>query len=194
MGQYYMPMLTDKNNNKTVYNRDVDGEYTLAKLMEHSWWLNPFVNAICKEVYHNPQRIIWVGDYSDGYNPVDPTPNDIPFDELTKIHSYVWTDESVLRIGVKSTDFTLDDKFLVNHAKKVCLDGNSYYKRCVFDGGWCIHPLPLLTAIGNGFGVGDYHRGTNLPDVGSWANDLISVEDTVPEGYILMPDYCFIED
>ena len=193
MGQYYMSMLTDKNGKKTIYNRTVDREYTPAKLMEHSWWLSSFVNAICNEVYRNPQKIIWVGDYSDSYKADDLTPNGIPFDTLKKIREYVWNDESV-HLRIKSTNFTLNDKFLVNHTKKVCLDGNLYYKRCVFDGGWCIHPLPLLTAIGNGFGGGDYHRGTNLPDVGSWANDLISVEDTVPEGYILMPDYCFIED
>lgn len=193
MGQYYTPMLTKENGERVVYNGYVDGEYTLAKLMEHSWWRNELVNAICEEVYHNPKRIIWVGDYSDGYAPDEPTPNNLSLEEIQEIHNYIFRDETA-EVGVKRTDFTLDNKLLVNHTKKVCLDGNSYYQKCVFDEVWCIHPLPLLTAVGNGFGGGDYHRGTNLSDVGSWANDLISVEDTVPEGYVLVPDYCFIED
>ena len=38
--------------------------------------------------------------------------------------------------------------------------------------GGIIHPLPLLTAIGNGKGGGDY-RGTCLDLVGHWACDKI---------------------
>ena len=37
-----------------------------------------------------------------------------------------------------------------------------------------LHPLPLLTAEGNGRGGGDY-EGTNMKLVGSWARDFIKV-------------------
>jgi hypothetical protein len=55
--------------------------------------------------------------------------------------------------------------------------------------GWCIHPLPLLTCIGNGYGGGDYMRPTPSSDydmVGAWAWDEISIEDDSPlldDGY-----------
>ena len=42
MGQYYYAVI-EINEQKVVYDRKVDGEYTPAKLTEHSWWLNPFV-------------------------------------------------------------------------------------------------------------------------------------------------------
>lgn len=48
--------------------------------------------------------------------------------------------------------------------------------------GWRIHPLPLLTAIGNGLGGGDYY-GINTDDVGTWAWNEISVEDEPPVEY-----------
>jgi hypothetical protein len=43
------------------------------------------------------------------------------------------------------------------------------------------HPLPLLTCEGNGRGGGDY-RGDS-PLIGSWARDIISVEEVKPEGF-----------
>ena len=44
MGQYYRPILGDKYGlNCKVFDRSVDGRYTLAKLLEHSWWQNPAI-------------------------------------------------------------------------------------------------------------------------------------------------------
>ena len=56
-------------------------------------------------------------------------------------------------IGAGLSDKTTEnfEKLSRKNCRVTCLDGNSYYKRCVFDGGWCIHPLPLLTVIGNGY-------------------------------------------
>jgi hypothetical protein len=44
-----------------------------------------------------------------------------------------------------------------------------------------LHPLPLLTVEGNGRGGGDLHDAP--PIVGSWARDVISVEQSVDEGF-----------
>ena len=44
------------------------------------------------------------------------------------------------------------------------------------------HPLPLLVAEGNCRGGGDYN-GINENIVGSWARDVISVENNIQEGY-----------
>lgn len=41
--------------------------------------------------------------------------------------------------------------------------------------GWTVHPLPLLTAEGNGRGGGDYHeQNPDIELVGTWARDSIS--------------------
>jgi hypothetical protein len=40
-----------------------------------------------------------------------------------------------------------------------------------------MHPLPLLTAEGNGRGGGDIEDAP--PVIGSWARDVISVEETL---------------
>lgn len=163
MGQYYRTYLKEESTGKEIIlNRDVDGEYTGAKLMEHSWWRNPFVNAVAKMLYKNPHQIIWVGDYAD----------DCPVIKL------VWNADGE---GVNRSDFMLDDKYLVNHTKKVYLNCNSYKERNDNDG-WIVHPLSLLTAMGNGQGGGDYW-GKNEEKVGEWAMDVVSVEDNIPEDY-----------
>ena len=40
LGQYYMAILGDVYGlNCKVFDRSVNHEYTLAKLMEHAWWV-----------------------------------------------------------------------------------------------------------------------------------------------------------
>lgn len=175
MGQYYRPILTNAKGYEMVYNRYVDGEYTMAKLMEHSWWLNPFVSTICSKLYRNPMKVVWVGDYADDAN----VTNGIERDELVRLCKKAWNGKGS---GVKEKLLYLSHMYLVNHTKKVYIKCSEYEKECTDSYGWCIHPLPLLTAIGNGLGGGDY-RGGNQSDVGAWANDLISVESEYPKEY-----------
>ena len=54
---------------------------------------------------------------------------------------------------------------------------------------WCMHPLSLLTAIGNGYGGGDYRSPTlasTFELVGYWAWDEINITDNIPENYELL--------
>ena len=69
------------------------------------------------------------------------------------------------------------DNYLINHTKKICLlmPKDTY---------WAIHPLPLLTAISNGRGGGDY-RG-DFDKVGEWWGDLIEISNEPPKNYELM--------
>lgn len=46
---------------------------------------------------------------------------------------------------------------------------------------WAVHPLPLLTAEGNGRGGGDFGDENETPLVGRWARDHISVNKTAPQ-------------
>ena len=190
MGQYYRPILGDAYGlNCKVFNRSVDGEYTFAKLMEHSWWQNSFVNAFSEFLYNEPGRVCWVGDYAD-------EPDDFNFPNCSAFYvpSYdeVWGD-TVSAIGVASTDFTLDGKFLLNHDNKQFVDLNDYKANSIDKHGWCIHPLPLLTTVGNDRGGGDFHEGnTGFEFVGSWAWQLISIVDKPPDDFSKI-DIRFIE-
>ena len=173
MGQYYMPILGNKDGlNCKVFDRSVDGEYTLAKLMEHSWWQNPFANSFAK-------RVVWVGDYANN--------DDFNFAINTALHTpnyeEVWGDTVKLHKS-QSVDFTLDDKFLINFDTKQYIDLNEYKAASVDKDGWTIHPLPLLTAVGNDRGSGDFHEGNiGYESVGIWAWNLISIKDKVPKGF-----------
>ena len=180
MGQYFMPILGDSHGlNCKVFDRSVDGEYMLAKLMEHSWWNNPFCNSFANRLYKTKGRVCWVGDYS----------NDVDFNFknnsafYTPCYKEVWSD-GVKTLPSTVTDFTLDHKFLLNHDTKEFVDLDDYKEKSVDDDGWTIHPLPLLTAVGNDRGSGDFHEGNiGYEFVGSWAWHLISISDAPPKSY-----------
>lgn len=167
MGQYYM-VYTKRNGREKVYDRFVDNQYTMAKLMEHSWWRNPFVNTMCYKIHHKPTQVAWVGDYVEK--------------EEFEPYERVWGDDAK-SYGVTEAQVVLDEKYLVNHTKKEYVDCNAYYERSVTKDKWCVHPLPLLTVIGNGRGGGDYRSENGKEFVGTWCNDLISVEEEEPKTY-----------
>ena len=185
LGQYFRPILGDQYGlNCKVFNRSVDGEYTLAKLLEHSWWKNPFVNAFSEFLYNEPSRVIWCGDYGN-------EPEDFCFSNCSAFYvpcyRAIWGDK-VKPIGVSSSDFSLDDKFLINHDTKEYIDLNEYKAASVDKHGWTIHPLPLLTAVGNDRGGGDFHEGnTGYENVGIWAWHLISFADKPPKNFSKFP-------
>lgn len=175
MGQYYNVVIKNKNTIIT-YNREVDGEYTMAKLTEHSWWYNPFVSSITTLLYKNPCKVAWIGDYSKEINPI--------------LFEFAWGDE-VEKHSIHQDEMYLDGKYLVNHTIEAYLDCDKYKARCN-NSDWILHPLPLLTAVGNGLGGGDYY-GINKDQVGGWAWCTISVEDDIPVGYKEL-EYIFRED
>ena len=181
MGQYYRPILGDKYGlDCKVFDRSVDGEYMLAKLMEHAWWLNPFCNSLAENLYNEEGRLCWVGNYAGEEGDFDFNLN---FAFYTPSYKEVWG-ETVILHSSKSTNFTLDNKFLLNHDTKEFIDLNEYKEKSVDDDGWVIHPLPLLTAVGNDRGSGDFHEGNiGYEFVGIWAWHLLSISEKVPRGY-----------
>jgi hypothetical protein len=59
---------------------------------------------------------------------------------------------------------------------------------------WCLSPLPLLTACGNGRGGGDFYKDhIGFSDVGTWAFQLVEYTDHIPKGY-QNAEICFRED
>ena len=177
MGQYYEVLAEDKDGKRTAYNRRVDGHYTMAKLMEHSWWNNDFCCALSKTLVNNPRKIAWVGDYAEE-------------DECKALgfeYAEAWGGEDQdPAVGISSTDFTLDKvKYLVNVTKKLYVDLAKYKESSTEESGRVIHPIPLLTCIGNGRGGGDYSPADGVSDewVGAWAFDAIMLTNDKPECY-----------
>lgn len=155
------------------------------KLMEHSWFGNGLINGVLERIDGRQARIAWVGDYAkeesdfrevEGYTQEvyeklwhrDGEPDglpDLPFPSMPEDHP---------------------DGYVVNHSKGLYIDLAAYHEAAKvrsYGKWWCVHPLPLLTAIGNGRGGGDYFKrnflsgeygdAKNSDVVGSWAMDLI---------------------
>lgn len=156
--------------------------------MEHSWIGNVFMKAISKYIYKNPVQVAWVGDYANDY------PNEVNGEKRgAELWKETWGGAKEQDID-EVDEFDLHKKYLVNHDKKIAIDMDEYISKCEKDG-WCVHPLSLLTACGNGMGGGDFYEGSHGYElVGSWCMDTISFEDELPEGICKMDDIEFWEN
>lgn len=184
MGQYYTAVVENEVVGKVA-------QYTYGmKLMEHSWWRNNHMGAISKMIYKTKSTVCWVGDYA--------SEDEDWCGEEQKDYWYgaAWRyddNKEPILTPENAEGISLDNKFLVNHTQKIYIDCNKYHDEND-RGGWCIHPLSLLTAKGNGRGGGDYHSNyPNFDDVGSWALDEISIEDEKPNEYEEVM-YYFVEE
>lgn len=166
MGQYYKPI--NLKNGQWLCSHDYDSG---LKLMEHSWVGNQFVGTVMKKMIQGEEwhkkPIVWCGDY---YN------EDSEEDYYDKVKD---------KDCIKPDEFLSEKEqlkaILVNHTTKEYV---IYSKMPKDSGEWQINPLPILTALGNGRGGGDYYD--NLPDsdkVGIWARHILSVEFETPEAY-----------
>lgn len=205
MGQYYKPtFLTPTGDIFSLYSRDF---HNGAKLMEHSYIGNSFVNAALVLLMNTPTSIAWMGDYSD--NPYDgPYASKVSRAEFKRIYSIVWADSDVSDVPPSFfkrcrlhdlCPMSTRKKYLVNHTTRESLHMGDYiaenkyaemggWKNGVYDASlishWCVHPLPLLTACGNDRGGGDFHQGgVGYEQVGIWAFDTLEYAGTVPAGY-----------
>lgn len=139
------------------------------KLTEHSYLRNPYVSAveslICPTGQHHKSRIVWAGDYADCEQDGD-------------MNLYLMTgmEPNEEKICRPDTYDVTNYRFIVNHTKNLYVDKGPVVETLKY------HPLPLLTAEGNGRGGGDY-RGNMIELIGSWARDVISVEAQAPDGF-----------
>lgn len=168
MGQYFLPLILGPAGESPEFIRAWMESFDYgsgSKMTEHSYLNNEFVNAL--EFQLSPQgpfwksRLVWAGDYDDA-----------------KLY------ERAVQEGNKKIspprNSAKELRYIVNHTKAAFVD-----KAKLSPGGphgLVFHPLPLLTAQGNGQGGGDY-RGNDAQLVGSWAYDTISVEREMPQGY-----------
>ena len=167
MGQYYKAIILGEEqvNTEEIIRFFLEAFFgSGSKLTEHSYIDNPFVNTfeflLTKEGMFYKSRVVWAGDYADNEKNMDKNLYHIVNDLTDKTFS----------LKVKETK---EYQYIINHTKKQYVDKK---KEKIF------HPLPLLTAEGNGRGGGDY-RGEKENLIGIWARDVISVEKDKPEGY-----------
>ena len=72
----------------------------------------------------------------------------------------------------------------MNHDTKQFVDLDECKAKSEDKDGWVIQPIPLLTAVGNDRGSGDFHDGNvGYEFVGLWAWHLISISDKQPKSY-----------
>ena len=175
MGQYFKAHVSRGDHTYVLSSWDYDCG---AKLTEHSWLGNRFVNAVNTMIEEEPAKVAWVGDYSDE--------RDCPAD----LYQDCWGKEeyklpNTLLVGYKN-HFYDGDKiegygYLVDHDKREYVSLKKY--SCLAQDEDCsvMNPLPLLTAIGNGLGGGDYYKDNlNSNMVGFWANDTIEFNKELP--------------
>jgi hypothetical protein len=160
MGQYYTAILLDKKKEKIVGNILPHDYRSGAKLMEHSWINNSFVQSVESIIYKNPMPVVWAGDYADNEEGIDE-------------NLYCLTEEKTNLKPSKPLSRN-KSRYIINHDAKEYVDKT----KCIDNGGWIIHPLPLLTAEGNGRGGGDFRGDSNL--VGMWSRENISVTEDKP--------------
>ena len=171
MGQYYQPLIEQKGKIKKFSLRDG------VKLMEHSWWGNIDVSSVASILYKKQGRLAWVGDYADDHHWDDPDKPDPKY-----LHKLAWG--SRVAESLPDTSLKLEGKYLVNHSRREYLDLDKYHRKAMQKDGWCVNPLSLLTACGNGQGGGDYWE--EYPDAylgGCWCWDILSIEDEPPKDF-----------
>jgi hypothetical protein len=169
MPQFYYPILlgprpADGEPETICAWVDPDKYGCDMTLMNHAR-SSPFVSAV--ELLLTPQfnaskfRLVWAGDYADNepgletnlYKQREPKDEIIP--EESNMNYY---------------------GFIVNHTKGQFISKERCEKYTN------LHPLPLLTAEGNGCTDGDYPRLHKL--VGYWARDELSVVKQKPKDLV----------
>ena len=168
MGQYYKPVSVEKREH--VYSHDFGCG---LKLMEHSWVGNDFVgiveDLIAEGGAWHGDKIVWAGDYAEN--------------EKNR-QSNLW---DLCKTKIKPEPSKNKYRYVLNMDTKEYVDTKKIPLSDVYvdekGKAWpyTIHPLPLLTADGNGLGGGDFYKEDPL--VGSWARNRVSVSKTKPKGY-----------
>lgn len=166
MGQYFQAVILDPATEQTtikaaIHPWDYDNG---AKLAEHSWMKNLFVQTVESrflpggEFYKH--RLAWAGDYADA----EPDSGETLYRmaKALQIHP---------RIGKVPGKY----RYILNHSKRVYIDKADIPE---YDG-WIVHPLPYLTFNGDINSVCiDKESAILSLYIGTWARDIISVEES----------------
>ena len=192
MGQYFSALVVDEQNQVAKLTpKEFD---SFSKLTEHSWISNPFVNAVHSLIRDHRRKVAWIGDYS--LKPYDPKEDAyaraLPYREFAALYEIAQGESDVPSIkrssfykwDVECLMHNTKGMYLLNHSKLLYIDLAKYIQQSIDAEGWCLSPLPLLTACGNGRGGGDFYEGhSGFEHIGTWAFDWVEYTDHVPVGY-----------
>lgn len=188
MGQYYIVVNVDKK----MYIEPMDLGNGV-KLMEFSYGKTATVlalmNLLANEWYGD--RVYVVGDYAESDNPEEPCYKAIKSleEELRlqngengTLYHYALANFTNVSALVDYEDHGL--RYIYNHGTKQFIDT----AKCPIEWTWYseednkayvtkVAPMPLLLAIGNDRGGGDFHEGNNGYEyVGSWCDTVRDIE------------------
>lgn len=177
MGQYYL--IANMNKRELLC---VNGKHPGLKLLEIAANKNDSL-ALINQMAESwkGDSVFLIGDYAD-----------LSSDDVTYFKTLqIWTDKlhlneslyNYVRDNFKNVEGDIADKgyrFLYNHDNKVYIDllHIPTSKESTYEKTFYFSPLPLLIAMGNGRGGGDYLRRNNDKFVGSWCDSISSVEIT----------------
>ena len=153
MGQYFKACNIQTKECITAWDFN-----DFAKLIEHSWIGNRFVNVAEKLLAKGGkwfgQPFCWSGDYAEN-------------EEGESENLFDICDKNAIKPNLgKYRKF----RYLLNHTTKVFVDIDKVPVSSVYEGEESrIHPLPLLTCEGNGKGGGDFYGEDPNNLVGSWS-------------------------
>ena len=194
MGQYYHAVVMTKDTYGIAPNTvKVFSFPGSLKLTEHSWNDNSDVAEVMNEVADasvrpgHEVRVAWVGDYSGHWY----EPGDGKADIHEEAYALAWGEYA----AVKPTrgHRAYGRMYAVNDDLREAVeiwgvDHSGDLER--LHGQWWMCAWPILNAVGNGEGGGDYH-GPNESLTGTWAYDRQRILHDVPKGYRLLPAHLF---
>lgn len=178
MGQYYDAIL--RFNNGIYMKIDPRGG---AKLTEHSYVNNSFALRVCDLIRTNGKtHLAWVGDYAEIDDSDDKLTKEMikrtienkNFNLVEEFH--MGFSEFVKNNIIKISDIVKKHEYTIINLKTNEFINMKDYVEYNQDKEDIFHPLPLLTAIGNGRGGGDY-SGENERLIGSWAGNEFYIID-----------------
>lgn len=177
MGQYYKTVNVSKKQAAVLPGEGI-------KLMETSWTDNPAMGGLLIGLLLDAQSISCLSPHNRSLTSVGFPWGSWSGDIVVRVGDYYDEDPTIYEesetINYQFTEaLALDwgDLYLINHTKKQFMSMQRYLAQSNLAVEWresyVAHPLPLLIALGNGRGRGDYY-GINQHLVGSWGLDAIA--------------------
>ena len=164
MVQFYRPVFLTQATQIQSWVDPLDYVKHDPSLLATAQINSPFVGAIellLTDKALGPQRLVWAGEYYDA--------------DLYHCENIYKQCDKIDRLYPEEANSSAYN-YIVNYTKAqfVSKDRTEKYTN--------LHPLPILTAEGHGYGPGEYPEDHAL--VGYWARDKIGVSKKLPAGFI----------
>lgn len=182
MSQYFIAVIqaTKYNEKRKLVKKQFVIKPFYSRLVAHSLTID-FEPRLVANLMHQlyvegwSTQLVWLGDYHQENFGCKKLYEKLR-DKVTPYEMRQVNDETIVKFeDVGEFSIAKDYRYLINCEKCEYID----FKKYLIDGNldYLLHPLPMLTADGNGKGNGDYFNQENWRDVGRWKYDTIIVSD-----------------